>query len=51
MAMAMPPSVIVLMVAPKARSTRTAAASDSGIAVKRDGGRAHVGQKEHDDRR
>ena len=32
-AMAMPPSVIVLMVAPKARSTRMAAASDSGIAV------------------
>ena len=33
MAMAMPPSVIVLIVAPNARSTSTAAASDSGIAV------------------
>ena len=33
MAIAMPPSVIVLMVAPNARRTRTAAASDSGIAV------------------
>ena len=33
MAIAMPPSVIVLMVAPKARRTSTAAASDSGIAV------------------
>ena len=34
MAIAIPPSVIVLMVAPKARRTSTAAASDSGIAVK-----------------
>ena len=33
MAIAIPPSVIVLIVAPKARSTRMAAASDSGIAV------------------
>ena len=33
MAMARPPSVIVLMVASKPRSTRTAAASESGIAV------------------
>ena len=33
MAIAMPPSVIVLMFAPNARSARTAAASDSGIAV------------------
>ncbi len=33
MAIAMPPSVIVLMLAPKARSARTAAASESGIAV------------------
>ncbi len=32
-AMAIPPSVIVLMPAPKARSASTAAASDSGIAV------------------
>ena len=30
----MPPSVIVLMPAPNARSARTAAASDSGMAVK-----------------
>ena len=33
MAIAMPPSVIVLIVAPNARSTSTAAASESGIAV------------------
>ena len=33
MAIARPPSVIVLMVTPKPRSTRIAAASDSGIAV------------------
>ena len=33
MAIAMPPSVIVLMLAPKARSARTAAASESGMAV------------------
>jgi len=33
MAMAMPPRVIVLIVAPKARSTSIAAASESGIAV------------------
>jgi hypothetical protein len=33
-AMAMPPSVIVLMLAPAARSARNAVASDSGMAVR-----------------
>ena len=50
MAIAMPPSVIVLMLAPNARSARTAAASDSGIAVSVIARGAQVGEKQqHDD--
>ena len=49
MAIAMPPSVIVLIVAPNARSTRIAAASDSGIAVSVMAAARRFARKSNDD--